>query len=203
MRLGECIGIDDLIYYMFNENHRKETKAKHFKLGIGVDYGQQNATAYQAAGVNINTRRMEGLAEFYHSDRESRKQKSPSDYAKELINLTDMLQEKYSCSMFYVYISDPSAQGLAEEIKCLARQTRKTLTMMLLLVFSVFKCLTYGIETISESQENLIREMGTYEYDKKSIEAGKEKPIKIDDYCCDAWRYLTQGFWSKIKHFLR
>lgn len=207
--LGECIGIDDLIYYMFNKNHRKETEAKRFKLiGIGVDYGQQNATTYQAAGVNINTKRIEGVAEFYHSGRDTGKQKSPSDYAKELIKMTDMLQEKYSCSMFYVYI-DPSAQGLAEEIKRLARQTRKYNIIVkdadndvAVGIQRVQKCLTYGIMTISESQENLIREMGTYEYDKKSIEAGKEKPVKVDDHCCDAWRYLIQGFWSKIKHFL-
>ena len=56
--------------------------------------------------------------------------------------------------------------------------------------------------TVSESQENLIREFGTYEYDKKSIESGKEKPIKTDDHCCDAWRYLVMGLWSKIKYFL-
>ena len=66
----------------------------------------------------------------------------------------------------------------------------------------VQKCLTYQVMTVSERQENLIRELGTYEYDPKSIEAGKEKPLKIDDHCCDAWRYLVMGLWSKIKYFL-
>ena len=66
----------------------------------------------------------------------------------------------------------------------------------------VQKCLTYQIMTISESQENLIREMGTYEYDAKSVESGKEKPMKVDDHCCDAWRYLVMGLWDKIKYFL-
>lgn len=207
--LGECIGVDDLIYYMFSDRHRKESTAEVFKLiGIGVDYGQQNATTYQAAGVNINTRKLEGLAEFYHSGRESGKQKSPSDYAKELINMTDMLHEKYSCSVFYVYI-DPSAQGLAEEIKRLARQTRPYSIVVKDAdnnvktgIQRVQNCMTYGIMTVSESQGNLIREFGTYEYDKKSIEAGDEKPVKVDDHCCDAWRYLVMGLWSKIKYFL-
>lgn len=207
--LGECIGIDDLIYYMFSENHRKESEAKHFKLiGIGVDYGQQNATTYQAAGVNINTRRLEGLDEFYHSGRDTGKQKSPSDYAKELITFTDALHEKYSCSIFYVYI-DPSAKGLAEEIKRLARQTRLYSIVVkdaendvAIGIQRTQKCMTYGIMTVSEKQKNLIRELGTYEYDKESIEAGKEKPVKVDDHCCDAWRYLVMGLWSKIKYFL-
>lgn len=207
--LGECIGVDDLIYYMFNDNHRHEPEAKHYKLiGIGVDYGQQNATTYQAAGININKRRIEGVDEFYHSGRESGKQKSPSDYAKELIEFTDALHEEYSCSAFYVFI-DPSAKGLAEEIKRLAMQTRQygiaikdAENDVAVGIQRVQKCLTYQVMTMSEKQENLIREMGTYEYDPKSIDAGKEKPLKIDDHCCDAWRYLTMGLWDKIKYFL-
>ena len=207
--LGECIGVDDLIYYMFSDNHRKEAEAKYFKIiGIGVDYGQQNATTFQAAGVNINTRRLEGLAEFYHSGRDTGKQKSPSEYAKEFINLTDMLHEKYSCSIFYVYI-DPSAQGLSEEIKRLDRQTlpyniiiKPAENNVEIGIQRVQKCMTYGIMTVSESQPNLIREFGTYEYDPKSIESGKERPLKEDDHCCDAWRYLVMGMWNKIKHFL-
>lgn len=207
--LGECIGIDELIYYMFSENHRKESDAAHFKLiGIGIDYGQQNATTFEAAGVNINKRRIEGLDEFYHSGRDTGKQKSPSEYAQELIKMTDLLHEKYSCSIFYVFI-DPSAKGLAEEIKRLARQTRPyTISIkdaendVAVGIQRVQKCMTYGLMTVSENQPNLIREFGTYEYDKKSIEVGKEKPVKRDDHCCDAWRYLVMGLWSKIKHFL-
>lgn len=207
--LGECIGVDDLIYYMFSDNHRKETEAKQFKMiGIGVDYGQQNATTYQAGGVNINTKRLEGLDEFYHSGRETGKQKSPSDYAKELIKLTDMLHEKYSCGIFYVYI-DPSAQGLAEEIKRLARQSlpyavhvKGAENDVAIGIQRVQKCMMYGVMTVSENQANLIREFGTYEYDPKTIEAGDEKPLKVDDHCCDAWRYLVMGMWSKIKYFL-
>lgn len=207
--LGESIGVDDLIYYMFSDNHRKESQAKYFKLiGIGVDYGQQNATTYQAAGVNINTRKLEGLAEFYHSGRDTGKQKSPSEYAKEFIKLTDMLHEKYSCGIFYAYI-DPSAQGLSEEIKRLARQSMPYSVVVKSAendvatgIQRVQKCMTYEIMSISESQENLIREIGTYQYDPKSIDAGQEKPLKEDDHCCDAWRYLVIGMWSKIKHFL-
>lgn len=207
--LGDCIGVDDLIYYMFNDNHRREPEAKHYKLiGIGVDYGQQNATTYQAAGVNINKRRVEGIDEFYHSGRDSGKQKSPSDYAKELIEFTDALHEEYSCSAFYVFI-DPSAKGLAEEIKRLAMQSRKYGIIIKdaendvsVGIQRVQKCLTYQVMTVSDRQENLIREMGTYEYDPKSIESGKEKPMKVDDHCCDAWRYLVMGLWSKIKYFL-
>ncbi len=207
--LGECIGVDDLIYYMFNDSHRKEPEAQSYKLiGIGIDYGQQNATTYQAAGLNINKRKLEGLNEFYHSGRDTGRQKSPSDYAKEMIAFTDILHEKYSCSIFYIYI-DPSAKGLAEEIKRLAMQSRGYGIVMKdaenavdVGIARVQKCFTYQVLTVSESQENLIRELGTYEYDPKSIASGKEKPLKMDDHCCDGLRYLVMGLWDKIKYFL-
>lgn len=36
--------------------------------------------------------------------------------AKDFITFTDQLHETYACSYFYLYL-DPSATGLAEEIK--------------------------------------------------------------------------------------
>lgn len=39
-------------------------------------------------------------------------------------------------------------------------------------------------------------------YDKKSIEKGKEVPVKEADHCMDAIRYVVMGAWSKIKHWL-
>ena len=42
----------------------------------------------------------------------------------------------------------------------------------------------------------------TYEYDKDSIEKGKEEPVKIDDHCMDAIRYVVMGLWDKIKRWL-
>lgn len=208
--LGECIGVDDLIYYMFGDDLIHEPEGKSYKLiGVGADYGQQNATTYQAAGLNINKRRLEGLKEFYHSGRDSGKQKSPSEYAEEFVKFADALHEKYSCSAFYVFI-DPSAQGLSEEIKRLAMDGEHRYGVVIkdaqndvsVGIQRVQKCMTYKIMSVSEDQENLIREFSTYEYDPKSIESGKEKPMKIDDHCCDAWRYLVMGMWSKIKYFL-
>ena len=43
--------------------------------------------------------------------------------------------------------------------------------------------------------------MGPEKY-KKSIEKGKEVPVKESDHCMDAIRYVVMGVWSKIKHWL-
>ena len=51
--------------------------------------------------------------------------------------------------------------------------------MMLLLGISrVQKVLSFDIMTTSPKQEYAVSEFGTYEYDKKSIEKGKEVPVK-------------------------
>lgn len=206
--LGQSIGVDEVIYYMFSDKHKEKPENRRYRIiGIGVDYGQQNATVYEAAGLDEYQKRLTGLAEYYYSGRETGKQKSPSDYAKDFIAMTDQLHEDYECSYFYVFI-DPSAQGLAEEIKRATRDCEYTVLIrsaeneVELGISRVQKLLTYGIMTISPLQEYAVEEFGTYEYDKKSIERGKEVPVKVDDHCMDAIRYLVMGFWKKIKHWL-
>ena len=66
----------------------------------------------------------------------------------------------------------------------------------------VQKCLSYGVLTVSPMQPKLDWELGLYEYDKQSIEKGKEVPIKENDHACDATRYCVMGLWTKIKYFL-
>lgn len=206
--LGQSIGVDEVIYYMFSDKHKERPENRRYRIiGIGVDYGQQNATVYEAAGLDEYKKRLTGLAEYYYSGRETGKQKSPSDYAKDFILFIAELHETYSCSYFYVFI-DPSAQGLAEEIKRATRDCNYTVLIrgaeneVELGISRVQKLLTYGIMTISPLQEYAVEEFGTYEYDKKSIERGKEVPVKVDDHCMDAIRYLVMGFWKKMKHWL-
>ena len=118
-----------------------------------------------------------------------------------------MLHEKYKCSYFYVFI-DPSAKGLAEEIKRKARECEYKIAIkdaendVKIGIQRVQKCFSYGILTVSPEQEMLDWELGLYEYDKQSIKKGKEVPVKENDHACDAYRYLVMGMWIKIKYFL-
>ena len=120
---------------------------------------------------------------------------------------TDELHETYSCSTFYVYI-DPSAKGLAEEIKRATRPCDYSVLLrdadndVALGISRVQKLLTFGMLSVDPSQEMAIEEFGLYAYDKKSIEKGREVPVKTNDHCMDAIRYLVMGLWSKVKRYL-
>lgn len=206
--LGQCIGVDELIYYMFGDRHVVRAGEEAYQIiGIGVDYGQQNATTYQAAGLNLARHRLDGLAEYYHSGRETGSQKSPSDYAKDFVSFVQWLHETYSCGMFYTFV-DPSARGLMEEIKRAVRGLGITVLLrdaendVALGISRVQKLLTFDMLSIDPSQEHAREEFGLYEYDKDSIERGREKPVKANDHCMDAIRYLVMGFWSKLRRYL-
>ena len=209
--LGVPVGIDEAIYYMFSDRHKEKPLGdRTFKTCyIGGDYGQLNATTYEAFLLDTYERRLRGCGEFYHSGRDSGKQKTPAEYAMEAIRLMEDVHEKYGATVFYMYL-DPSAAGLMEEVRRKVRDLslpfavhlKKAENDVALGISRVQKCLTYDILKIAPAQKNAIDEFGTYEYDKKSIEKGKEVPVKENDHCMDAIRYMVMGAWSKVKRWL-
>lgn len=209
--LGESIGVDDLIYYMFNaevhiydpETFTEESKEAIGEIGVGVDYGQQNPTVFEAFGIDYEKQLFRGLKEYYHSGRESGKQKSPSEYAKDMKQFCDEIEKEYKRVVSAIFI-DPSAAGLIEEVRrqiphidiVPARNDVK------LGISRVQKFLSFNRMTVSMAQKWLIKEMGLYQYDPKSVEKGKEEPVKVSDHAEDALRYLLVGMWRQIVYML-
>lgn len=207
--LGEPVGIDDLIYYMFDfnvhvyaDNLSADEKAEMGEIGIGIDYGQQNPTTFEAFGIDYRSQMFRGLAEYYHSGRDGR-QKSPSEYAYDFKLFCELIEKEYGRAIGWVFI-DPSAQGLAEEIRRLMPNItiRNADNKVKLGISRVQKLLTFGKMNIHKSQEHLITEMGLYRYNEKTVENGKEEPLKVNDHCQDAARYLVNGMWHMINQFL-
>lgn len=211
--LGQCVGIDEVIYYMFSDSHTEEPPIPYEDrfpiIAIGGDYGQQNATTFQAAGLDMANRKLRGLDEYYHSGRESGTQKAPSEYARDFVCFVKELWKQYGKenTRFYLFL-DPSAQGLQEEIKRACRAADVPVLIrdgendVKLGISRVQKVLVFHILGISPKQKNLIRELGVYAYDPKSIERGKEEPVKIEDHCADGLRYMVMGMWERIKRWL-
>lgn len=204
---GECVGVDELIYYMFSQSHIEDELPEAEKktigeIGIGIDYGQKNPTVFEAFGIDYNHRCLRGLDEYYHSGRESG-QKSPSEYAAGFKSFCENLEREYNRKISWVFI-DPSAKGLAEEIKRLVPDIsiKDADNTVKLGISRVQKLLSFGCLKLSRKQPWLIKEMSLYQYDEKSIEKGKEEVLKINDHCQDGTRYAVMGMWKKIKYFL-
>lgn len=206
--LGICTGIDELIYYMFNEKvhikeYTKENIKNMYNLYISVDYGQMNATTYECFGFDYKEICIYGIDEYYHSGRESNKQKSPSQYANDFKDFKEKVERETGLKVLYVFI-DPSAKGLAEEIRrvCSDIAIKDAKNDVALGISRVQKMLSFRRLFLSSKQVHLKEEMYKYEYDADLLDKGKEVPIKQNDHCQDALRYLVMGLWKLIRRFL-
>lgn len=131
--LGLCSGSAETVYYMFKKEMITDSKSFEdlIHVGISIDYGQLNATTYQAFGLNQSTMKIEGMDEYYHSGRESGTQKPPSEYAKDFVSFYKYIEDLMNGGktggqrkkIEAVFI-DPSARGLAEEIKRILPEAR-------------------------------------------------------------------------------
>lgn len=209
--LGECTGLDELIYYMFDHDVHTydpaeltaQDKAEMGKIGVGVDYGQKNATTFHAGGIDYRASALRIFKGYYHSGRESGKQRSPSEYAKDLKKFCDEIEAEYGRAVSYIFI-DPSAAGLKEE----ARRIMPRITILdakndvKLGISRMQKFLSFKKLLISRDLIHLIKEFGLYQYDEKSMERGKEEPLKVNDHCVDGLRYLIMGMWKLIRFLL-
>lgn len=107
--LGLCVGIDELIYYMFNEEiHVKECSKEDYDnmnfFYVGVDYGQMNATTYEAFGIDYKCKCIRGIDEYYYSGRETGKQKSPSEYALDFKKFIERIEKETGLEVRFVFI---------------------------------------------------------------------------------------------------
>lgn len=204
--LGECVGIPDVIYYMFDENKhvRDPEDWSHLSIvGIGIDYGQLNATTYQAFALNVAEKCIQGIDEYYYSGRDTQKQKSPSEYAKDFKAFKESVEKRIGRKVNFVWY-DPSARGLAEEIKrvCPDVHLKKADNTVDLGITRCQKLLALGRIYLSPRQRMCAEEMHMYKYDEDSVKKGKEVPVKQNDHAMDAMRYLVMGLWRYLKHLL-
>lgn len=203
--LGKSIGLKEVVYYMFDEKkHIKDTDLKSLiHIGIGIDYGQLNATTFEAFGLNQDKMRVEGILEYYHSGRESGRQKPPSEYAKDFKSFYEKVEEITERKIEAIYI-DPSARGFAEEIKRILPQARITpaSNTVKIGIERTQKLFSFMKLFVNKNQDKLINEMGLYKYNKDLLDKGKEEVIKTNDHCCDALRYYIMGMWRYLRLLL-
>lgn len=178
--LGLWVRAEGLVYPMFDrERNVASERGGPGRYWISSDYGTQNPTVFTLWREYGGKAVME--KEYYHSGRESGRQKTDEEYYQDLEAFADGYRIER-------VVLDPSAASFAE---CIRRHGK----------FSVWKannavldgirftgaCIKSGIIKFHESCKNAFREFGLYSWDK---DAGEDRVIKENDHCMDAIRYF-------------
>lgn len=223
--LGEAIGLDDGIFYMFNEDEHVVEEfddrviRKLDYVSASCDVGYKNATIFEFAGIDYKESCLKRFHEWSHSGRETGIMLSPNEYARKFKEQCDWIFEYYGVEVEYCII-DPSAKGLGEEIKRVmpsikVRDANNKVELGItrcqkVLSLKAFKMKRQGIHYVAKNRRlvevwkdsRFIQEVGDYEFDPKMLDKGIEVPVKVDDHAMDSFRYLVMHLWIRLRRML-
>lgn len=178
---GLWVIAEGLVYPMFDK--ARNVTAEHGKAGkyyIAADYGTQNATVFGLWREHNGKAVME--KEYYHSGRESGKQKTDEEYYQDL----ERFAEGYKIERV---VLDPSAASFAE---CIRRHGKFNVWKANNAVIDGIRftgaCIKSGAIQFHESCTNTFREFGLYSWDK---DAPEDRVIKESDHAMDQMRYFA------------
>jgi len=195
--LGKRVALEGLIYPMFNyEFHTEDEKPRPYsEYYVGVDYGHSNATAMGLFGLSDGVYFQ--ISEYYHSERETGRAKTPREYYEALCELCGDLDVRY-------VVVDPSAKGFINEIKHHKRfRVRRGANDVLPGIYAVKNALDKGVLKFNRGCVYSIRDFSLYSWDQGAFE---DVPMKSNEHghCADFIRYLvyTLGWGSVRKGFV-
>lgn len=186
---GLWVVAEGLIYPMFGDHCISKTEPRTYtKYLASMDYGIQNPTSIGIWGLcnGIWYR----VKEYYHSGRETGRQKTDQEYYDDLEKLAgDLPVEKL--------IIDPSATSFIALVNQKHRfKVWKANNDVVDGIQHTASCLQDGTIKINDCCKNAVKEFGLYRWDEK---AGDDKPIKENDHAMDEIRYFvnTTQIWRK------
>lgn len=177
---------EGIIYDMFDQakhtyNHSFNTIDNNNY--ISIDYGTQNATVFllwqkDSAGMWYCVK------EYYYSGRDSKKQKTDSEFADDLVVFAKGIEIKE-------VIVDPSAASFIAELKKRDFKIRKAKNDVIDGIRFVGTMLNEERFKVHEGCVNTLKEFSSYTWDEKAADRGEDKPIKQNDHAMDALRYFV------------
>lgn len=183
---GKWVLAEGAVYDFFDEkfhviDHKPGNATEYI---VGVDYGTTNPCVFVLIGYNPSLYPNMWLEkEYYYDSRKTNRQKTDSQYAKDLADFIDGIGIKT------IYV-DPSAASF--KVECM----RIGLTGLVDANNDVVDGIRFMSQLISNGTykicgacPNSIQEFGTYLWDPKAAMRGEDKPIKSNDHSMDAQRY--------------
>jgi len=186
--LGLRCAAEGLIYDMFNESNITdkdlETEGDWY---VASDYGIQNATTFLPFRKVKGENKWYCPDEYYYSGRDERKQKTVTELVEGLISMLDRLQANPKR-----IIVDPSAAALIVELRKRGYKVQAADNDVINGIADVGKMLAEDRLIFNRRCKHTIGEFALYIWDAKAAEQGEDKPIKENDHCMDAVRYLVK-----------
>lgn len=178
--LGLWVMAEGIVYDMFDEEKHVVDiiPANIQKCLIGIDFGTNNPTAFLQIGKSGDKYYV--MKEYYYDGRNAGKQKTVSQYSKDLQGFKD----EYST----IYI-DPSASPFIAQLEEDGIYPTHADNSVLDGIQTISTLLEQGKLFVHRSCEQLIREFFSYVWDEKAQERGEDKPVKANDHALDGLRY--------------
>lgn len=184
--LGEWTQAEGLIYPMYESVVVSELPKEYTEYSMSIDYGTQNAFAAIIWGNNNGT--WYAIDEYYHSGRDTGRQKADDDYADDMDKFTEWLFEtgKLASGKLETII-DPSATSFIVMLKKRGKyKIRKADNDVLNGIRETATAMNLGLIKISDKMRNWKKEVAGYTWDEKK----EEFPIQHDDHLQDSVRYF-------------
>ena len=178
---GLWVIAEGIIYPMFGKDSTVPTiERKYSRYVISMDYGIQNPTAMLLWGFCDGV--WYQVDEYYHSGRETSKQKTDQDYYEDLEQLAG---DRYIDCL----IIDPSATSFIALVKQKRRfRVRKAQNDVIDGIQKTASAIQQGKIKVNDCCKRTIKEYGLYSWDQK---ADEDRPIKDNDHAMDATRYFV------------
>lgn len=153
----------------------------------GIDYGTDNPFACLIIGINSGKAMQMGKViwvekEYYWDSKKQGRQKTNSEYARDIREFL----EPYPIKSIYL---DPSAAAFQLEMQRAGFHPVHANNDVDYGIQMMTSYMKDGILFVCDECKNLIREIESYVWDRRSAEKGWDEPLKKDDHAVDALRY--------------
>jgi PBSX family phage terminase large subunit len=178
---GLWVLAEGLIYPMFDKDKIVPAEErKYTRYVVSMDYGIQNPTAMLLWGFCDGV--WYQVKEYYHSGRETGRQKTDQEYYEDLERLAGDLPVE-------CLIVDPSATSFIALVKQKKRfKVRPAKNDVIDGIQKTATAIQQGKILVNDCCKETIKEYGLYSWDTK---ADKDVPIKDNDHAMDATRYFV------------
>jgi len=192
--LGEWVIAEGAIYDMFDETkHVIHDRPQMDTINICCDYGVSTVTTFGVMGIQFNEPNDYFLLEeTYYDATEKGVAQSDSDRINDIV----YLQDKYKLdrrNVLYLPHDAASLKAQCRKDKRIKMKVRTYAPDTYRDIHTIQDLINQERFHIHESCKNSIKQAQTYSWDIKAQQRGEDKPLKVDDHCCDMWRGGIMG----------